>query len=94
MKRIFLSLAFMAISLPLSLEAKPTNQLLEVSPLKEQPQDTESSFEIGRDAKVWSLEAGLVRLRPKGYQVTAPMTRGSRPQEPKQVMGLVLNHKF
>lgn len=90
MKRVFLSLAFMAISLPLSLEAKPAEQLF---PRERIPTgDTKSSFDISQDSDEWSVTAGIIRLRPKSgdrFRV-----RDNQKQGPSHALGIRFTRQF
>ncbi len=90
MRRVFLFLAFAALGLPLSLEAKPAEQLF---PQERIPtRDTKSSFDIPQDNDEWSVTAGIIRLRPKSedrFRVRDNQKRG-----PSHALGIRLTKEF
>ena len=88
MKRASLFLAFVAVSLPLSLEAKPVEQLLPEE--RTATKDTKMSFDIPQDDNDWSLTAGIIRLRPKPED----RLELSRKRGPSQVLGIRFTHQF
>ena len=91
MKRIAFSLGLLALSLPLSLEAKPVGRL--VVPSESNHEKERMSFSIsGRDGD-WSVETGIIQSRPKTEQRLDRHWDNQRPY-PKRVLGIILSHKF
>ncbi len=91
MKRASLFLAFMALGLPLSLEAKPKQELF---PEERIPtRDAKVSFDILEDNKDWLVTAGIVRLQPKN-KYRLDLRRDNQGQDPGRVLGITLRHKF
>lgn len=91
MKRVALFLAFVALGLPLSLEAKPTQELFPKESIL--TKDTRMSFDIPEGNKDWSVTAGIVRLQPKN-KYRLDLRRDNQGQDPSRVLGITFRHKF
>jgi len=91
MKHIAFFLGLMALSLPLSLEAKPVGRLV-MSPESTNEKDRMSFSVSGRDED-WSVETGIIQSRPKTEQRLDRHWNNQRPY-PKRVLGIILSHKF
>jgi len=91
MKRIAFSLGLLALSLPLSLEAKPVARLGVVPQESIPEKDTGIFFDI--NDKDWSVEAGIIQFRFKTERKLDRRWDNQRP-DPKRVLGIVLSHKF
>jgi hypothetical protein len=93
MRKLFFLMGFVALSTPLSLEARTREDILSQSFTVEE-KESSTAFKLEAEDRSWSLRAGFVRLKTKKRHELDRVILPNQWREPSHGVGLVFRIKL
>jgi hypothetical protein len=90
MKKLFFFVSLVALSIPLSLEAKPRVPMTQMVVEKE----SDTAFKLEAEDQSWSLRGGFIRLKTKKRHELDRVILPNQWREPSHGVGLHFRTKF